>query len=51
MKINNGRKLQNITVNPFANIRYKDFMETYRKYTKEPFTFLTIDTTLPASDL
>ena len=51
MKINNKRELQNITINHSANIDYKDFMKIYRECTKEPYPFLTIDTTLPASDL
>ena len=50
MKINNRKELQNIAVNHSADIDYKDFMKIYREYTKEPFNFLTIDTTLPASD-
>ena len=51
MKINNKRELQNITINHSANIDYKDFMKIYRECTKEPYSFLTINTTLPASDL
>ena len=50
MKINNRRELQNIAINHSADIGYNDFMKIYRECTKEPFNFLTIDTTLPASD-
>ena len=50
MKINNKRELQNIAINHSADIDYKDFMKIYRECTKEPFNFLTIDTTLPASN-
>ena len=50
MKINNRKELQNIVINHSADIGYKDFMKIYRECTKEPFNFLTIDTTLPASD-
>ena len=50
MKINNKRKLQNIAINHSSDIDYKDFMKIYRECTKEPYNFLTIDTTLPASD-
>ena len=50
MKINNKRELQNIAINHSADIDYKDFMKIYRECTKEPFKFLTIDATLPASD-
>ena len=43
MKINNRKEQQNIAINHSADIDYKDF-------TREPFNFLTIDTTLPASN-
>ena len=48
MKINNRKELQNIAINHSANIDDKDFMKIYRDYTKEPFNFLTIYTTLPS---
>ena len=51
MKINNKRELQNIAINHSADIDYQDFKKIYRECTKEPFNFLTIDTTLPASSL
>ena len=47
MKINNERELQNFKRNHSADIDYKDFVEIYRKCTKEPFNFLIIDTALP----
>ena len=50
MKINNKRELQNIANNHSADIDYKDFMKIYRECTKEPYNFLTIDTTLPSSN-
>ena len=50
MKINNRKELQNIAINHSADIDYKDFMKIYRECTREPFDFLTIDTTLPASN-
>ena len=50
MKINNKRELQNIAINHSANIDYNDFIKIYRKCTIKPFNFLTIDTTLPASN-
>ena len=37
-------------INHSADIDYQDFMNIYRECTKEPFMFLTIDPTLPASD-
>ena len=50
MKINNKKELQNIAINHSADIDYKDILIIYRECTNEPFSFLTIDTTLPASD-
>ena len=50
MKINNKSELQNIAINHSADINYQDFIKTYRECTKEPYNFLRIDTTLPASD-
>ena len=50
MKINNKRELQNIAINHSADIDYKDFVKIYRECTKKPYSFLTIDTRLPASD-
>ena len=51
MKINNKRELQNIASNHSADIDYKNFMRIYRKYTSKPYSFLTTDTRLSASDL
>ena len=51
MKINSRREFKNITINHSADIDYNDFMKIYREGTKKPFNFLTIDTTLPASNL
>ena len=50
MKINNKREVQNITINHSADIDYKDFIKIYRECTKEPYSFLTIDTTLPSTN-
>ena len=50
MKINNKRELQNIAINHSADIDYKDFIKIYRECTKEPYKFLTIDTTLPSTN-
>ena len=50
MKINNNRELQNIAINHSADRDYKDFVKIYSERAKEPYSFLTIDTTLPASD-
>ena len=48
-KLNNKRELQNIAINHSADIYYKDFIKIYRNCTKEPYKFLTIDTTQPTN--
>ena len=50
MKINNRKELQNIAINILADIDYNDFVRIYRECTRKPYSFLTIYTTLPASD-
>ena len=45
-KVSNKRELQDIA----EDIDYNHFMKIYREYTKEPYSFLTIDTILPVSD-
>ena len=50
MKLNNTKELQNIATNHSADIDYKDFVKIYRECTRRLYSFLTIDTTLPASD-
>ena len=50
MKINNKRELKNIPINHSADIDYQDLKKIYRECAKEPYSFLTIDTMLPASD-
>ena len=50
MKINNRKELQNIAINHSADIDYQDFIKICREFTKEPYSFLTIDTTLSSSN-
>ena len=50
MKIHNKIELQQIAINHSANIDYKDFMKIYKKCASEPYSFLTIDTTLPSNN-
>ena len=50
MNINDKRELQTVARNHSADIDYKDFMKIYRESTKEPYSFFTIDTTLPVSN-
>ena len=50
MKIHNKKESQNIVINHSADIYYKDFVKIYREFTKEPYSFLKIDTTFPANN-
>ena len=50
MKIKNKIELTNIAINHSSDIDYNDFLKIYRECIKEPYSFLTIDTTLPAND-
>ena len=50
MKIPNKRELQQTALNHSSDINIKDFMNIYKKYTKEPYSFLGNDTTLPSDD-
>ena len=50
MKINNRKELQNIAINHSADIDYNDFVRIYRECTSKPYSLLTVDTALPASD-
>ena len=49
-KIYNKREPQQIVINHSEDIDYKYFMNVYKKYTSEPYSIFTIDTTLPAND-
>ena len=50
MKIHNKRELQQIVINHSAHIDYKNFLKNYKNCTNEPYSFFTIDTTLPADN-
>ena len=49
LKINNRKELQNIATNHYADIDYNDFVRIYREFTRTPYSFFTINTTLPGS--
>ena len=51
MKINNRKELQSIAFNHSADIDYNDFVKIYREWTRKPYSFLIIDTMLPASEI
>ena len=48
MKIPNKKELQQIALNHSSDIDFKDFMNIYKKYTKEPYSFLVNDASLPS---
>ena len=50
MKIPNKKELQQIMLNHSSDTDFKDFMKIYKKYTKELYSFLVNDTTLPLDD-
>ena len=50
MKISNRKELQNIAIIILADIDYKNFVRIYRECARKSYSFLTINTTLPASD-
>ena len=50
IKLNNRNELQNIAINHSADTDYNNFVRIYRGRTRKPYSFLTIDITLPASD-
>ena len=50
MKIPNKRELQQTALNHSSDIDFKDFMNIYNKSTKEPYSFLVNDTTLPSEN-
>ena len=51
VKIPNKRELQQIALNHSSDIDFKDFINIYKKYTNEPYSFLVNDTALPSDDL
>ena len=50
MKIQSKRELQNIAQDNSGDIDFKDFLKIYKDCTKEPYSLMTIDTTLSSSD-
>ena len=49
MKIPNKREFQQIALNHSSDIDFKDFMNIYKKCTKEPYSFL-VNATLPSDN-
>ena len=46
----NKRELQQIALNHSSDIDFRDFINIYNKSTKEPYSFLVNDTTLPSDN-
>ena len=49
MKIGNKKELKSIAEENSGHLDYKDFLEIYNYCTKEPYSFMTIDTRPTAS--
>ena len=50
MKIPYKRELQQIPSDHSSDTDFKDFMKLYQDYTKEPYSFLVINTTLSSDN-
>ena len=50
MKIPNKREIQQIASNHLSGIDFKDFMKFYKDYSKEPYSFVVNDMTLPTGN-
>ena len=49
-KIPNKREIQQIAINHSSGINTKDFVNIYRKYTAEPYSFLVNDTMVTSNN-
>ena len=49
-KTSSNRELRNITISNSVHLYYKDFVKIYIECTTKLYSFLTIDTALPARD-
>ena len=49
MKINNKKELKRIAEEKSDHLDYKDFLKMYNYCTKEPYSFMAIDTRSTAS--
>ena len=50
MKVSNKREIQQISLNYYSDIKFKDLIRIYKNFTAEPYSFLVNDTTLPADN-
>ena len=51
IRIPNKRELQQIVINHSSDIDFEKFMEIYKNYYTEKYSFLVNDTTLPSDNL
>ena len=49
-KISNKGELQQIALNHSSNTSFKNFINSYREFTTEPYSFLVNDTTLASNN-
>ena len=50
MKVTNERELKQIGLNHLSDIGFKDFMNIFKKFTREPYSSLVNDRTLPSDN-
>ena len=50
MNIPNKKELQQTAINHSSDITFKEFIEIYKKCTRERYSFLVNDTTLPSDN-
>ena len=50
MKIPGKKELQQIAYNHLSHLDFKDFVKLYKDYTKNPYSFLVKDLTLPSDN-
>lgn len=50
MKTPNRRELQEVAINHSSDTEFNDFMTIFKRYTKEPYSFLVNGTSLPSDN-
>ena len=50
MKIQSKKELQNIAQDNSGDVGFRDFLNIYKNFTNEPYSFMIIDTTITSDD-
>ena len=50
MKDENKKELRQIAFNHLSDIEFQDFINLYKRYNSNPYSFLVIDTTLASGN-